>query len=288
MASSAASHLRPQTQSYLRTALAAHARYVQGLAGGRRADLVRADLADWNLEGALLAEADLTGARLSGAILAGADLSRANLFGADLRDADLRGARLSQADLRGASLRGANLSGADLSGCDLREGCIAMQTRADGFRVLAPEAREGNLEYAVAEGADLTDIMTAADCREATLTGAVLVGARLANARLDGADLSGAQLDGADLSGACLRGAVVAGANLAAAGLDGADLSDLLKAPATVFYVDDQPLHDLIADHEAFCDSEGQQGVAARLAGADFRSMVQLRGRRLSGLPAPG
>ncbi|MFZ5728635.1 MAG: pentapeptide repeat-containing protein, partial [Pseudomonadota bacterium] len=167
----AESHLRPVAASSLREALEAHGRYVQRLAGGRRLSLARADLSDWNLEGAALAEAELAGARLAGAILAGADLSRANLFGADLRDADLRGAILRRTDLRGACLRGANLSGADLSEADLREGRIAMQDRQDGFRILTPGDRQGNVEYAIIAGADLTGVLTAVDATDASLTG---------------------------------------------------------------------------------------------------------------------
>ncbi|HMO43085.1 MAG TPA: pentapeptide repeat-containing protein, partial [Phenylobacterium sp.] len=244
MSSAAAQHLRPHEAGAIREALDAHVRYVEGLGGGRRAQLVRADLSNWNLEGAQLAEADLAGACLAGAVLAGADLSRLSPPhaaarpiqrprhpsrlpprrpgahqrppgpAADLRDADLRWARLARADLRGACLRGANLSGADLTACDLREGQIAMQTRREDFRILTHEDREGTLDYAVAAQADLARVLVAADCREASLAGACLAGARMAAARLDGADLTGAQMAGADLTAACLRGAVVAGANL--------------------------------------------------------------------------
>ena len=73
-AQAAPSHLLRHTADDIGDALEAHARYVRGLAGGRRASLIRADLSDWNLEGALLTEADLAGACLSGAILAGAEL----------------------------------------------------------------------------------------------------------------------------------------------------------------------------------------------------------------------
>ena len=45
---------------------------------------------------------------------------KADLRGADLREADLRGADLWRADLRGADLWGANLREADLWRADLR------------------------------------------------------------------------------------------------------------------------------------------------------------------------
>ena len=95
--------------------LAKHQKWLNGEAGGERADLSWANLSRADLRGANLSEANLRGADLSRADLRGANLSEANLRGADLSRADL-----SRADLRGANLRGADLSGADLSGADLR------------------------------------------------------------------------------------------------------------------------------------------------------------------------
>ena len=86
-----------------------HQKWLNGEAGGERADLSEA-----NLSGA-----DLRGANLSWADLSGADLSWANLRGANLSWANLSGADLSWANLSGANLSGANLSEADLSGADL-------------------------------------------------------------------------------------------------------------------------------------------------------------------------
>ena len=69
-----------------------HQKWLNGEAGGERADL------SW---------ANLSGADLSWANLRGADLSWANLSGADLSGANLSGADLSWANLRGADLSGA-------------------------------------------------------------------------------------------------------------------------------------------------------------------------------------
>ena len=57
-------------------------------------------------------KANLIGADLRGANLRGADLRGANLIGADLRGANLIGANLRGANLIGANLIGANLRGA--------------------------------------------------------------------------------------------------------------------------------------------------------------------------------
>ena len=73
--------------SKIREILSKHQKWLNGEAGGERANLI------W---------ANLSGADLSGANLSGANLIWANLSGADLSGADLRGANLSGADLSGA------------------------------------------------------------------------------------------------------------------------------------------------------------------------------------------
>ena len=106
-----------------------HQKWLNGEAGGERANLSEADLSganlSWaNLRNADLSEADLSGADLRGANLRGADLSGANLSEADLSSADLRNADLSEADLSGADLRGANLSWANLRGAENTDSVI--------------------------------------------------------------------------------------------------------------------------------------------------------------------
>ena len=149
-----------------------HKKWLNGEAGGERANLSEADLSRANLSGA-----DLRGANLSEADLSGADLSWADLSGADLR-----GANLSRANLRGANLSRADLSGADLSRANLSEADLS----------------RANLSRANLSGADLSG---------ADLSGADLSWADLSGANLSGADLSGANLSEADLSRANLRGA---------------------------------------------------------------------------------
>ena len=90
----------------LKEILEKHKKWINNEEGGKRADLIGADL-----RGANLSEADLIGADLRGA-----NLSEADLIGADLRGANLYGANLYGADLRGADLYGANLYGANLRG----------------------------------------------------------------------------------------------------------------------------------------------------------------------------
>ena len=69
-----------------------HQKWLNGEAGGERANLSEADLSGANLSWANLRNADLSEADLRGANLSGADLSGANLSGADLRGTNLSGA----------------------------------------------------------------------------------------------------------------------------------------------------------------------------------------------------
>ncbi len=293
VAAAAPSLIRHLDFSAVKAVLEAHARYLGGRNGGKRANLSYVDLSNMAFDGVDLTEAELTGALFHGASLKGAVLKRATMFGCDLRDADLRNADLTATDLRGACLRGANMAGANLAGCDLREGRIAMQGAGSGWRILKHERRPGELDYAVLEGANLTGAQLSgahalsADFTDANLSGACLAGAKLVNAVLDGADLSGADLFGSDLSGASLRQAVLVGVNMDDANFDKADLTDVLKAPPPIIYVDDVPLQELLREHERFCESEGVEGAVMKVSRVDFRSLRQLRGRRMTGLVAP-
>jgi Uncharacterized low-complexity proteins len=120
-----------------------------GEAGGRRADLRRANLRWANLSGAKLREANMIGADLSRANMIGADLSRANmigadLFGANLSEADLSRADLSCADLSRAILSRADLSRAILSRADLSEADLRGATMPWGAVHLGGEAMTGS------------------------------------------------------------------------------------------------------------------------------------------------
>lgn len=85
----------------LRGILENHERWTSsGGREGKRASLIKADLAGANLIGANLSYADLIEANLQQADLSGAKLGKANLYGANLS-----GAILTNADLFGANIR---------------------------------------------------------------------------------------------------------------------------------------------------------------------------------------
>lgn len=182
-----------------------HKLWLEGVAGGVKADLKGADLTDVNLTGvdltgANLSEANLEWANLSEAALKEANLSEANLSRANLYKTNIKGANLKSANIKSANLAGANLTVADLREANLRGANLS----------------EAHLECARLCGAELTR----ANLNEANLKGADLAGAYLECAHLEGANLDGANLEGADLGGTNLKGARLSWANLKGADLD--------------------------------------------------------------------
>src|SRR5204862_339619 len=123
--------------------------------------------------------------------------------------------------------------------------------------------------------------------RRLNLTYADLANTSLEGVDLRDADLSGADLGGADLTGASMKRAVLNGVNLSQARLDDADMTDVLRAPPPIFYVDDRSLTEVVAEHEQYCDTGGAKGQVIKLSEIDFRPMRTLKRRRLSGLTAP-
>ena len=82
------------TQQELNTILDKHKKWLDGEAGGKRANFYWTNFRRANLRGADLCRADLCRADLCRADLCGANLGWANLGGADLRGADFCGADL--------------------------------------------------------------------------------------------------------------------------------------------------------------------------------------------------
>ena len=127
-----------------------HALWVDGDAGGKRADLGGANLIDASLEGANLRNANLEGANLRGAALNGTGLAFANLQGAYLRGAYfefayLTGANLTRANLACAYLRGAYMRGANLRGADLTHavGIVCAGYDPRGYRFVGVRHDDG-------------------------------------------------------------------------------------------------------------------------------------------------
>lgn len=113
------------TESELKEVLCLHKMWLDGEAGGKRANLSNANLhgadlsytnlRDANLSNTDLSNANLTRTDLCGANMVCANLSNANLLCANLSYTDLNCANLCNADLSSANMNGANLCDADLS-----------------------------------------------------------------------------------------------------------------------------------------------------------------------------
>lgn len=95
----------------LRSILEEHNKWLNGEAGGVRADFAGASLIGADLEGV-----DLYSVNFCKANLKGANLRRANLTGADLT-----GAYLERTNLSGATLEGANLANTIYDGVEFKQ-----------------------------------------------------------------------------------------------------------------------------------------------------------------------
>ena len=89
-------NMKVVTREELVSIISKHSDFVNGVAGGVKANLRGANLSDADIRGANLQGADLTGADLHGADLTGAKLIGADLIGADLTGADISGAVLDE------------------------------------------------------------------------------------------------------------------------------------------------------------------------------------------------
>lgn len=141
----------------LKEILKLHKKWLNGDAGG-----VKADLREANLYRADLREVDLREADLREVDLYGADLRGANLRGADLREADLYGADLREADLRGANLRGADLYEVDLHGADFPDYKIVPK---EGSFIAFTATTKGVVKLLIPEDAKRLAPISSRECR---------------------------------------------------------------------------------------------------------------------------
>jgi hypothetical protein len=96
-----------------------HAEWLANPTRGRRANLVRTNLEEANLERANLVRANLEEANLERANLEWANLAEANLVRANLEEANLERANLKRANLEEANLVRTNLKRANLERANL-------------------------------------------------------------------------------------------------------------------------------------------------------------------------
>lgn len=157
----------------------------------RRAQILRADLAQSMLQHSNLSDVHFARVDLTAAYLDYADLSRAQFFEANLSESRLQSANLSGGMLQNVhmtqvSLHNANLAGANLGRANLSNG-ILQDTIAT--RVWFEHANLSNVTF------------LRTDLSYSILTGADLSGAEFLDANLAEAKLSQANLTGVDFSG---------------------------------------------------------------------------------------
>jgi uncharacterized protein YjbI with pentapeptide repeats len=253
--------------------------------------LIKADLTNVNLSGAVLLCAILTNANLSGADLRDTNLGVAELFETNLSGANLSRTNLSHANLVSANLSKANLSHANLTHANLRVADLSDANLSDALLSAT------NLQYAVFKNIEATPevleefqkfstnpahlkiIMNNGNDQwnewrkgnpavkpvlsHASLRGVNLNRANLSNADLSRADLSYASLNNADLSYADLTGADLIGATLSRAKLTFANLSR-----AQMNYYSDRD------DGTSITDLRETDLSGANLNDADMRSAI--------------
>ena len=258
--------------------------------------LIKADLTNVNLSGAVLLCAILTNANLSGADLSDTNLRVAELFETNLSGANLSRTDLSHANLVSANLSKANLSHANLTHANLRVADLSDANLSDAFLSAT------NLQYAVfkniettpevleefqkfnANPAHLKIIMNNGNGQwnewrkanpevkpvlsHANLRGVNLNRANLSNADLSRADLSYASLNKADLSGADLSYADLTGADLIGATLSRAKLTFGNLSRAQMNYYSDRD------DGTSITDLREADLSGANLNDADMRSAI--------------
>ena len=161
-------------------------------------DLDGADLIDINLTETILREINL-----KGALMMGANLDGANLAGANLCGADLRGSRLTRTALSNASMKETELGGADLRWCLLNRADLTRASflwRQDNKPSIA-----ANLSWAMMYETNLENtFMPYAQMLGVDMTGAKLLGTTFRNANLFAARLFGSTIEDVDIRGANL------------------------------------------------------------------------------------
>src|SRR5688572_4747496 len=258
--------------------------------------LIKAELTNVNLSGAVLLCAILTNANLSGADLSDTNLqvaelfetnlSGANLSRTDLSNANLVSANLSKANLSHANLTNANLRVADLSDANLSDACLsATNLQYAVFKNIeaTPEILEEFQKFN-ANPAHLKIIMNNGNGQwnewrkanpevkpvlsHANLRGVNLNRANLSNTDLSRADLSYASLNKADLSGGDLSYADLTGADLIGATLSRAKLTFANLSRAQMNYYSDRD------DGTSITDLREADLSGANLNDADMRSAI--------------
>jgi uncharacterized protein YjbI with pentapeptide repeats len=190
---------------------------------------------------------NLADADLEEAVLPNTNLAGANFEGAYLIDANLAGANLEGANFEGASLENTNFEGANLTNANFKDVETMESTKFNrailiGANLENANGKETELNAANLSGANLTNAnmivprLALANLQGANLQGARIYAANLRDANLQGVNLQGANLEDGDLTNANLRGADLRGCNLNRTTLVGVLLDETTRVDNTTVY----------------------------------------------------
>ena len=283
------------TQKQLDDVIAKHEAFKGGKANGARAVLLHHDLSGLNFGKHDLSNADFSGSLLVEANFEGTKLECTVFYACDLRKANFRNANMIRTDLRGACLRGAVMAGANLSEADLREGAYATFDPDKGLTFASDSAewkkgtggvdlRGANLGSVKLSGA----IATNSNFEDANLSKSVFIKGNLTGANLAGANLEGADLSQCEMKDVSLRGANLTGVLMDFSNLDNVDLSGALTDQPTGHTLSerDLPLDKLIALHQLWLKTKGDDGEKLDLTDYDLRNAPSMAGANLTMLVA--
>ncbi len=284
MTSSSNAPQEPQKmhQDQLDALVRLHERFLYGRIGGRRALLRNTDISGLSLVKTDLRQADFSGCMMRNMDLSGANFQEAALYACDLTNANLNNTIFVRADLRGARIENANLENADLESADLRVGGTSSNNNYAA-------AQSVNFRGANLSGAKLIgSLANSADFSDALMTGAKVNNADLRGAKFEGADLSGVELDGCQMQGANMKSAIMTGIKLDAKALFGIDMSEAItdQNVGQTLSSTDQPLEQLVDNHNIWVQSAGAQGTRLNLSGYDLRELGSLKQQKLTAIHA--
>lgn len=233
-----------------------HGEFLSGRLGklnrGKQLTLIGADLTGIKLVGMNLQRAIFRSCRFYCADLRNSDFSQAVLTGCDFSGADLTNARFVWANLRGADLSRAILKGTRFENADMRP------------MTEAPEPPHG--KGGVVSLSDTTLHNT--NFSQAKLIGASFVGAILDGAILDNADLEGADFSYSTISNVQFKNAKLRDANFRLADFPSDIINQLRGTGAKVPQeVAPEVIEQVLRDHQAWIDSDGQIGRRANMSG---------------------
>lgn len=286
------------SQSQLDSIITLHNKFLEGDTGGARCVLKFKDLSGLTMRGKNLTGADFTGSLLCGVDMSEGIFETTSFFVCDLRHANLEFGKFSRADFRGAYVLGANLTGADLNRADLREGVVMEGSGAKSWgrtqkndEYTAPKATKTIFSGAKLAQTNLSKTRARnVDFSDADLTGVIIQDSDMRESRFENANLTDVDFTGSDLRESSMKGAIMIGTIMISVEKQGCDFTDTVTQETINKTLNslEEPLEDLIKQHEQWIATAGKKGKQLDLNGYDMRNVKSLKGHALTAMTARG